>query len=215
MRDWLSSIDFADWDWTNTVTVTVAVIAAGVAIFNAERSRRASRIAQQAEADAARLRMLEERLAQRKEDVYRPIVEALGGLFDKTGGEDAQKQRLKDLEPVLQKFTTLLPVWGSEKVVLTFFLFRTLSSHSPPSEVTFRLVGDFLAAIREDITGVQDSISGYEIFGLRINDLDKNPQYIRAFELSLEGLAKEHNWALPDFARHVIAKGKVRKQPAR
>jgi hypothetical protein len=164
----------------------VSLIAAVVAMRSASK-------AGQAEAEAARLRQLEERVAQKKYELYQPILKTMGDLLTPGRGAAATK----DMESVLPEFMTFVSIWGSDEAVTAFFRFRSAASTQPPAAITVRLVADFLLAARKDLAGPDTSVTGLETIGMRINDIYKQPTYIDAFTLPFDELAKRHDWTPP------------------
>lgn len=149
--------------------------------------------ASRAEAEAARMRQLEERVAQKKFELYQPILKTMGDLLTPGRGTLASK----DMESVLPDFMTFVSIWGSDEAVTAFFRFRSSASTNPPPAITVRLVADFLLAARRDLAGPDTSITGLEAIGMRINDIYEQPTYVDAFALPFDELARRHDWTPP------------------
>lgn len=174
--------------------ITIGVPAAASLLAALWAARSANR-ARQAESEAARLRQLEERLAEKKFALYEPILTALGELF--TPGRSVAGT--KRMENELPKFMTFVAMWGSDEAVETFFRYRQAagSDPQPPHQITLRLVSDFLIAVRHDLSGDQSRITGLEAMGMRITDLYSDPDGVDTFSLPLDALARKHGWTPP------------------
>ena len=118
------------------LSLSIAVIPALASIAAAIVSGRFAGKARRAEAEAARLRELEERLAGKKYDMYEPILRGLGQMLLPGNA----KKALPEVEKAMPNFMTFVAVWGSDKALRAFSRYRLGSSTSPPPEIVLRLV---------------------------------------------------------------------------
>lgn len=174
------------------VAVVGILVPAAVSIVAAVLSSRSARKAQVAENEAARLRQLEERTAQEKYKVYRPILQLLGDMLTPGRSQGA----LAKFESVVPDFINYISIWGSDDAVRAFARYRSAANYDVPPLITMRLVSDFLLAAREDLAG-STLLTGADVFGMRINDMYSSADTVDAFELPFSDLAAKYNWEIP------------------
>lgn len=176
--------------WLQIITL---VVPAAVAIFSALWASKSARRAQQAESESARLRALEERVAEKKFDVYRPFVDAMGDVLTPGRSESA----LADLENVMADFQNWVIVFGSDEVVDAFFRYRTAANNAPPLMVTFRLMADLLMAIRRDVAAPDTKLLGIHMIASRLNDIAEHPELQENLSMPLSKLIEQEKWDAP------------------
>lgn len=177
--------------WLQIVALAVPAV---VSIFSAVWATRSARKAQAAEHEAARLRALEERVAERKYELYQPFVQTLTDLLTPSRKKEAEK-RMEDTMADFQGFVTL---WASDEVNEMFYRYRVAASTSPPSLVIMRLLSDFLLAVRRDVAWPNTKIDGMHVIAMRINDLGRNSNIGRALTMPLDELFTWQEWE-PNF----------------
>lgn len=175
------------------IQITALAVPALVSIFSAIWATRSARRAQTAEHQAARLRALEDRVAQRKYELYQPFLQTLGDLLTPSRKPKAEK----NLEDALADFQTFVTVWGSDDVVEKFYRYRISASTAPPTLVIMRLMSDFLLAVRRDIAWPDTDLTGLHMIGMRINDLPDHPELKAALSTTLVQLFRQENWDPP------------------
>ena len=175
------------------IAIVIAGVPAIASIIAAIVAGRAAGRARRAETDAARLSELEERLASKKYELYEPILRGLGQMLLPGNAQNA----LPLVEKAMPDFMTFVGVWGSDKALRAFSRYRVGSNASPPPEIVLRLVSDFMLAAREDLRSGETEATGLDILGLRINDLYEHPNFVDAFTLPFDDLAKKHGWTPP------------------
>ena len=163
-----------------------AVASIGAAVTAGVFARR-SRVA---EAEAVRLRQLEERLSSKRVEMYEPLLEHMSALLMRNSNA-AQHS-----EAVLSKFMGLVVVYGSDDVLAAFTRFRTASTSEPPGPVMMRLTADLFAAIRQDLAG-ESNVSKVDLLGMRLNDIYSTPGLVQALEEPFDDLCKRAGWTPP------------------
>jgi hypothetical protein len=128
------------------LSVAIAVIPALASIAAAIIASRYANRARAAEAETARLRAAEERLAQKKFQLYEPMLKGIGDML--LPG-NSNKKALAAM-PDFMNFAT---VWASDEALRAFFHFRIASNYDPPPQVLMRLMADFMVAARNDLNG--------------------------------------------------------------
>lgn len=173
--------------WVSILAIAVpALVSIASAVVAAVFAGRAQR----AEHSQARLRDLEQRVAQKKVELYTPIVTLLGRILAPSGREKAEAE----MEEVLVGFQSTIVMWASDEVIEAFFRFRAAASSNPPSKVTVRLVSDFLIAVRRDVAWPDTEVDGLQVVGMRINDLDKDPSIAAALTMPLGDVFAANDW---------------------
>jgi hypothetical protein len=176
--------------WVQLVALGIPVL---VAIFSAVWATRAAKRAQTAEHEAQRLRDLEERVAQRKYDLYQPFVQAMGDTLTPSRSEAA----LAGFEDVIADFQTFVTIWASDEVVDAFLRYRLSANNPPPAAIMMRLVADLLLAIRRDVAHPDSKLTGIHTIGMRLNDIADHPELTDAMRVPLRQLFAEHAWEPP------------------
>ena len=95
---------------------------------------------------------------------------------------------------VMADFQPLVTLWGSDEVNEAFFRFRASASTDPPAKVIMRLVADFLLAIRRDVASPETTLDGLHTVGTRINDLNDDPEIVKALTLPLDNVFAMTGW---------------------
>ena len=185
--------------WELISTILAAALSAGAAIYAAWAAAKAKA----SEVEATRLRELEQRLSERKMEIYGRIMAALGNLLipeearrlapkaskNKPGGDS--------LDSAIFDFMNDVVIYGSDDVLRAFTRFRLASDTNPPAPVIIRLVSDFMLAIRRDLDGGQSAVTGVELIGMRINGLYDEPKVIAALKEPFEVVCAQNEWTPP------------------
>lgn len=150
------------------VAVTVASIPAVAAICAAALAARSASRARAAEREAERLRLLEQRLALRKHEVYQPIINFLGGMLDP---ELAASMSQEEVKTKLGDFARWVVIVGSDDSVRAFRNLMQGTFHAAPPALLLRLFADFQLAARRDMGDAETEITPVDVLGMRINDL--------------------------------------------
>jgi hypothetical protein len=122
------AVDFNDW----AIPLVVAAVPALASITAAILAARSARASRTAEIEAARLRDLEGRLAERKYDMYRPMIELLRRMIStsKTGPKVSERESIGKLS----EFSAWISMFGSDEAVSAFhdFMQERFTIHQPP-----------------------------------------------------------------------------------
>lgn len=186
--------------WLQVVALAVPVL---IAVFSAVWASRSAVRAQQAESDAARLRALEERTAQKKYDLYQPFLTVVNDLLTPTRNAAATAR----MEDVIVDFQGFVTVWGSDEVVETFYRWRVSAGLNPPNLVAMRLMADLLVAVRRDIAWPDTNVPTLHMIGHRINDIQDHPEMLDAMSLPLGQFLATQDWTPPfEVPSHNVAR---------
>ncbi|CAH0158924.1 hypothetical protein SRABI98_00973 [Microbacterium sp. Bi98] len=183
-----------DIPWGQILAVGIPAL---VSVISAVWATRSARRAQTAEHEAQRLRALEDRVAQKKYDLYLPFLQTLGDLLTPSRKAEAEPK----LESAMADFQTMVTAWGSDDVVEAFYRYRVSSSANPPPMVTIRLMSDLLLEIRRDIASPDTKLDGMHMIAMRINGISE--ELTRALKVPLEQLFREQEWTPPFELRSV------------
>lgn len=176
----------------------VAAIPAVAAIVAAILAARSARQAQAREAEVERLRLLEARVAQRKYEVYEPIIELLRNMMDsqRTVGPAQQVSEAKMVES-LSRFGSWVSVLGSDDAVRSFGHFMQGSYNDAPPAVLMRLYGDFMLAARRDMGDPSTTIKSHELFAIKIKNLYGSDEMLSAMTRPFEEVTSAAGWSIP------------------
>lgn len=170
------------------ITATASIAAAVVAGVFARRAR-------VAEAEAAHLRSLEERLASTKADVYRPMIDMLRKATHPLPGEkqpDGKEIMIKTAE-----FANWVSIYGSDEAVRAFHRFMQAFYSSAPGLVSVRLHSEFVLAARRDLGYPDTDLTALDLLGLRINDVYKGQSSYDIGALPFLDLCRKYDWEPP------------------
>ena len=187
----MMAVEISDW----LVPLGVAAVPAIASIVAAVLSARSARKSRLAEMDAARINELENRLSERKYDLYRPMIDLLRKMMDtsKTGTTINQKQMQRDLS----EFGAWINIFGSDEAIRAFHNFMQGAYHSAPPQVLMRLYADFILAARRDMGYQNTATTAQEILGIRINDIYESPEMQAVASMTFMDLCAHHNWPIP------------------
>lgn len=178
--------------WLTLLLVAIPALAAVTAAIVAGRYAKASKAS---EVSAQRLRDLEQRISERKFDMYKPVIEMYATIFSKDETEKARA--LKQVPKELPKFTTWIGVYGSDEAIRAFHNVMQGSFSSAPPKIAIRLYAEFLIATRRDI-GYRDTlVTARDLLGLRINDLYQSDDYSWLLTAPFDEVCARFEWSPP------------------
>lgn len=177
-----------------SVTLLVAAIPAFAAVAAAIVAGVYAKRARVAEADTSRLRDLEDRIAAKKYDPYKPMIELLRDMLDSSAMNSVKG---KELTKKISDFVIWISIYGSDEAVIAFERFMQGAYHDAPGPVAIRLYAEFVYAARKDLGHATTEITLEQILGMRINDLYDDPKNQEFATLSFEQLAHRENWDIP------------------
>lgn len=180
----------------------IPVIASATAALIAARSARSVK---RSEAEAQRIRDLENRISERKYEIYQPIIQALGDVFDLEKAEEMKKGGTNDLTDMLRKFATWITIYGSDEAVRAYHNFMQGAFNEAPTLVTMRLYADLMLAARRDI-GADTTVTPAQLFGMRLTDLYIEGDIHKAMTLPFLELCKRESWSPPWIERSGVKK---------
>lgn len=176
--------------------ILLVLVPAAASILAAVLSARSARKSQTAEVEAQRIRNLEERLADRKFDVYAPMIKSYQEAFDRKGDFD-QKTQDKFVRQI-SDFNAWIIIYGSDEAVRAFANLQQAAFHDAPGPVNLRLYADFVLAARRDMGDMGTALTPLDVMGGRVNDLyTGDPKYRRAFTVPFNEVCQGAAWQAP------------------
>lgn len=179
--------------WISSAIAAVPVIAG---ISSAVIASRSARSVKRTEAEAQRMRDLENRISERKLETYQPVIEALGDLFD-----PAKMASFSDnsahFEVTMKKFMTWVAIYGSDDAVEAYRNIMQASFHDAPPFILARLVAEFIVTARKDIGRPDTNIKPIHVMGIRISDIYSEREYFEAMTLPFQQVCKKYEWKIP------------------
>ena len=174
------------WAAISTIAVPalVSVVAAVFALYQAREAR-------QSEAEAERLRRLEDRVSTRKAKVYEPIIETLDLLVSGRPPDDSDTR--------VNEFRRWVAIYGSDEANRAFWRFMQSTYVSAPAPILTRMYVEFVLEARRDLGDDQTKLTPVDYFASKITDLftDDDPTYYEAVTADLDVLFAQHNWIPP------------------
>jgi hypothetical protein len=164
------------------------IVASAVAALSAKSNKRA-------ELQAQRISELENRISERKYEIYKPIIEMLGDVLNNNrqtaplGSEEIVKR--------LHEFFVWVSIYGSDDSVIAYRNFQQAASNGVPPQIVTRLYADLVLAARRDIARSDTQIGPTEIIGMKVNDLYSSPEYYNVVALPFDELCKRYGWTPP------------------
>ncbi|NUR04594.1 MAG: hypothetical protein HOY79_51250 [Streptomyces sp.] len=168
----------------------VAIIPAVASIAAATIAARAAKIAKNAELSAQHLRDLENRISEKKYDVYKPMINLIRDMLDRRQiAEEDSRSRTSD-------FSTWVIIYGSDEAVQAFHNFMQAAYHDPPAKVLMKLYADFVISARRDMGYPETNVLQSHFLGMRINDL-YDSSMLRNVDAPLDEICREAHWEPP------------------
>jgi len=187
-----SSSNNTPW-WLLLVVAGIPAVAAVIAAIIAALSARSAR---RSDSQAARARELEDRISERKYNVYKPMIDMLRDLLDPKKSKDMAKDTSLASSQIAD-FAIWVRIYGSDGAVAAFHNFMQAAFHDPPSFVLLRLFADFVLAARRDMGYPDTQATRAQVLGMRVNDLYSQQQFIDIITKPFDEICREANWTPP------------------
>ncbi len=186
-------------DW---VVLAVGFLASVTSIAAAVIASLSAKGAHAIEREVARLQLLEQRLAQRKNEVYQDQIDLLGRML----GPADQRADLDDSETLkkFNEFSAWIGIVGSDAAVRAWSQLMQSTFHSAPPVVMLRLYAEFQLAARRDLGDPDTGLTAVELMAVRIRDLYDDDTYYSAMTLPLADVCAKAAWEIP-WERSAIA----------
>lgn len=170
------------------IPVVVAVVSALISGYFAQRSRAA-------ELQGQRIVDLEKRLAAAKGEVFEPLIEAIGRLWDRIAkGDDVPPQWF---ETAFSRFGHWVQVYGDDESVRAYHRYMQAIYANAPVTVTMRVLGELILVARRELGRPDTSIDAADIMGIRITDLYEDGVPVAWARLPLDEVFASEGWVPP------------------
>jgi hypothetical protein len=158
--------------WIAIAAAIIATIGAIIASVVAAVSTKSNK---KLELQAQRIGELENRISERKYEIYKPMIELLGDIVNAN-----QKTILPDSYEVtkrLHEFSVWIGIYGSDDAIIAFRNFMQAAFNDVPPLIATRLYAELVLAARRDIGRSDTKTSAVDIIGMKISDLYTNQDY--------------------------------------
>lgn len=147
------------------------------------------------EREGARLQFLEQRLSERKNEVYQEQIDLLGRML----GPEEQRVGLDDTDTSqkFQAFSAWIGIVGSDEAVRAWSNLMQSTFHDAPPVVMLRLYADFQLAARRDLGDPDTTLTAVELMAVRIKDLYDDATFFTAMSLPLPEVCALNDWEIP------------------
>ena len=181
------------------IAIVVAVVSAAGAIAAAIVAARSAAKTKQAELQAARLLDAEKRLSGLRAEVFEPLVEAIGRLWDAISKK--QKIDAQAFDQIagndIRRFTQWVQIYGSDEALEAALRFMQATYNPPPEMVLVRLLGELVVAARRELGYPDTRIGALEVLAMRISDAYTNSAYRADLTDPLEIVFARNGWTPP------------------
>ncbi|HEX4092735.1 MAG TPA: hypothetical protein VHZ33_28795 [Trebonia sp.] len=184
------SSDPAAW-----IAIAAAVVATLGTIVASAVAAISARSDKKSELQAQRISELEDRISERKYEIYKPLIEMLGEVVN----SDPNKALMDSSEVMkrLHEFFIWVSIYGSDESVIAFRNFHQAASNGVPPEIATRLYAELVLAARRDIARSDSRIGAVEIMAMKVNDLYSSPDYYKIMALPFDEVCKIYGWTPP------------------
>jgi hypothetical protein len=178
--------------------VIVALIAAGAAVAGAIVSAYNARRNEKDRVDAARLLELEKRVATSRAEVFEPLVEAIGRVWDLVAAGKADDKAFRDVAfQDLQRFNHWVQIYGSDESVRFAHRFmQALYAEAPPF-IVLRFMAELILQARRELGYPETELNALDLLGIRINDVYADPAFYDTLTLPPDELYAREGWTPP------------------
>jgi hypothetical protein len=178
--------------WIAIVVAVIAMVGTIVAATVAAISTKASK---RSELQAQRINELENRISERKYEIYKPILEMFGDVLDTSPSKKSLDSA--EIQKRLHEFFVWVSIYGSDGAVTAYHKFLQAAYNGVPPEVSTRLYAELILAARRDIGQSDTQIGPADIVGIKVSDLYTNIDYYRTMTQPFDELCQRYSWTPP------------------
>lgn len=178
--------------WSVFAVACIPAVAAIIAAVIAARSASHARASQR---EADRVRLLEDRVSGKKQEVYQPMIDFLGAALDKRTSSKIPTDEYADR---LSQFSRWVVIVGSDEAVRAFHNLMQATYAGAPAPLLLRLFADFQIAARRDMGDPDTEVTALEVMGMRVNDLyTGDPTLKTLMTVPFEEACQRQGWKIP------------------
>lgn len=173
------------------IPVVVAVVSALLAGWFAARTKRS-------ELRSQRLLELERQSAATKAEVFQPVVEVIGEMWQRTSqGEVSQDWFEEHMLPRFANFMTWAPIYGADETVWAYHRYQQGVYADAPILVSLRHLLDLVLALRRELGHPDTKVNAIDLMGFRVTDIYENGVGQPWARLPLNKLYEAEQWTPP------------------
>src|SRR5262245_40207929 len=184
-----ASSDPAAW-----IAIAAAIIATLGTVIAAIVAALSARAGKRSELQAQYISELENRIYERKYEIYKPMIELLGSALQANRKAPLSSDEILDK---MHQFAVWISIYGSDDAVTAYHNWTQAAFNEVPGEVATRLYAELVLAARRDIGRSDTRIGAAEIIGMRVNDLYTNAEYYRTMTEPFDEVCRRYNWTPP------------------
>jgi hypothetical protein len=177
------------------IAIAAAIIATFGTIIAAIVAARSAKADKKSELQAQHISELENRISERKYEIYKPMVEMLGKVI--SANIQPTPMTPGEVVSTIHQFSVWIGIYGSDDAVIAFHKFAQAAYNGVPGEVATRLYAELVLATRRDIARSDTRIGAVEIIGMRVSDLYTNAEYYRTMTDPFDEVCRRNNWTPP------------------
>jgi hypothetical protein len=173
------------------IPVLVAVLSAALAGWFAVITKRS-------ELRSQRLIELERQSAATKAEVFQPLAEGIGEMWEQSSkGEATPEWFEKNVMPRFKRFMTWAPIYGADETVWAYHRYIQGIYADAPVDITMRHLADLVLALRRELGHPGSKVTALDLMGFRINDIYQNGVGLPWTRFSLQDLYSAAAWTPP------------------
>jgi hypothetical protein len=173
------------------IPVVVAVVSALIAGWFAARTKRSEHRYQ-------RLLELERQSAATKTDVFQPLVEGIGEMWERTSKGNLTPDWFEQhLLPRFASFMTWAPIYGADDTIWAYHRYQQGVYADAPINVSMRHMLDLVLALRRELGHPDTKVNALDLMGFRVTDIYEGGVGQPWARLPLKELYETENWTPP------------------
>lgn len=173
------------------IPVVVAVLSALLAGWFASRTKRS-------ELRSQRLLELERQSAATKAEVFQPVVEVIGEMWDRTSkGDVPQAWFEEEMLPRFSNFMTWAPIYGADETIWAYHRYQQGVYADAPINISLRHLLDLVLALRRELGHPDTKVNALDLMGFRVNDIYESGVGQAWSRLPLTKLYEAESWTPP------------------
>jgi hypothetical protein len=173
------------------IPVIVAALSALLAGWFALLSKRS-------EFRSQRLLELERQSAATKAEVFQPLIEGIGEIWERTSKGTVTPEWFEmEVLPRFFNFMTWAPIYGADETIWAHHRYMQAIYADAPVNITMRHLAELVLALRRELGHPNSKVTALDLMGFRINDIYVNSAGRDWARLPLADLYKAESWTPP------------------
>lgn len=174
--------------WIPVLVATLSALLAGWFAIATKRS----------ELRSQRIMELERQSAATKADVFQPLAEGIGVMWEQTSKGTATPEWFeRNVMPRFNKFIIWAPIYGADETVWAYHRYIQAIFDDAPVNITMRHLAELVLALRRELGHPGSKVTALDLMGFRITDIYANGVGLSWTRLPLEKLYQEEGWTPP------------------